>query len=53
VLDDRAGSDATTYSPSPTPTISGLPLRAATSVSGSSLQITAMPYVPRTSCSAA
>ena len=41
------------YSSCPTPMISGLPLRATTSVSGSSLQMTAMPYVPSTSCSAA
>jgi hypothetical protein len=36
-------SEATTYSSSPTPMISGEPLRAQMSVSGSSLQMTAMP----------
>jgi len=42
-------SDATTYSPAPTPIISGEPLRAATNVSGSFWQITAIAYAPVTS----
>ena len=39
-------SEATMYSSAPTPTISGLPLRATTILSGSSAHSTAMPYVP-------
>ncbi len=46
-------SDATMNSPLPTPTISGLPLRAATSVSGSFSHMTTRPYAPVTSRNAA
>ena len=48
-----AASDATTYSPLPIPTISGEPLRATISVSGSFSQITAIAYAPVTSRRAA
>jgi hypothetical protein len=42
----------TSFSSSSSPTTSGEPLRAATSVSGSSRKATAIPHVPRTCDSA-
>ncbi len=47
-----ATSLATKFSPSPSPMSNGLPFRAATILSGSRLEITAMPYVPSTRSSA-
>src|SRR5438552_1724483 len=41
-------SDATKFSPLPMATSNGEPRRAATIVSGSRLEITALPYVPST-----
>src|SRR2546425_38064 len=45
-------SDATKFSPVPIATSSGEPCRAATIVSGSRVESTAIPYVPSTWCSA-